>query len=360
MGKIKIGVIGVGGIAQGVHLPGIEQCGDLVLTAICDIDEEKLQKIGEKYGIEPAFRFTSHHELLACPEVEAVDICTPNDCHFHIAMDAASAGKPYAVEKPITMTAEEADILALHTQKMGVKNMVCFSYRFKTAARCGRDYIQRGLLGEIYHVSMQYLQSWGLPESNRPLAWRFMKERAGSGAFGDLGCHALDLVRFVTGKDYLKIISQADTYTKERPLPDGSGMGTVDVDDYCNYLAQLEDRITASFQITRFGYGRGNYQRMEVFGSKGALIYTLDNNRPNSDELDICIGPAANETKTYHKLDRFPSQYNSDQMQSFADIINGNGDGLAADIEDGRINQHACDAVIQSFEEERWIKLSKL
>lgn len=97
MSKIKIGTIGVGVIAQYVHLPGIEGSKDLELIAVCDIDPQKLKEIGEKYGIDESHRFMDYHELINCPDVQAVDICTPNDCHFQIAMDAASAKKPYAL-----------------------------------------------------------------------------------------------------------------------------------------------------------------------------------------------------------------------------------------------------------------------
>ena len=77
---------------------------------------------------------------------------------------------------------------------------MCFSYRFKAAARHAKDLIERGMIGDIYHVDMQYYQAWGLPHCNTPLVWRFEKRYTGSGALGDLGSHALDLVRFVTGK----------------------------------------------------------------------------------------------------------------------------------------------------------------
>lgn len=253
------------------------------------------------------------------------------------------------------MNAKEADILAEHTAKMGVKSMVCFSYRFKSAARYAKDLINRGLLGELYHVDMQYFQAWGLPDANTPLVWRFIKERTGSGALGDLGCHALDLVRFVTGREYEKVVSHTDTYVKERRLTDGDGMGISDVDDFCNYLAQMEGRISTSFQITRFGFGRGNYQRMEIYGSKGALCYKLDET-PDEDELEICIGPAAGETHHFAKVP-IPNHFKADQMQSFADIINGCGDGMSATIVDGQSNQHVVDAIIQSSVEEKWVKL---
>lgn len=353
---IRMGMIGMGVIAQCVHIPGIERSKDLELVAICDIDEEALGKACLKYGIDPAHCFTDYHDLIACSDVDAISICTPNDVHFQMAMEAASAGKPYACEKPVTMNAWQADQLAELTKRMSVPNMVCFSYRFKAAARYAKNLIERGLLGEIYHADMQYFQSWGLPEVNCGLVWRFQKERAGSGALGDLGCHALDLVRFVTGKEYVKVVSHADTYLKERMKTDHSDeMGVSDVDDFCNYLAEMEGAASASFQITRFGFGRGNYQRMELYGRKGALIYKLDEN-PDEDELEVCIGQPVGETHTFTKIP-IPKEFQSDQMQSFADIIRGCSDGMPADIEDARRNQHVVDAIITSSKEERWVRL---
>ena len=128
------------------------------------------------------------------------------------------------------MTGEQADHLAQVTKERGVKSMVCFSYRFKASARYAKDLIERGLIGDIYHVDMQYYQAWGLPMCNTPLVWRFEQKHTGSGALGDLGSHALDLVRFVTGKEYKRLISHTGTFVHEREKLDSSGMGKVDVD----------------------------------------------------------------------------------------------------------------------------------
>ncbi|GHU04357.1 hypothetical protein FACS1894147_09420 [Spirochaetia bacterium] len=205
------------------------------------------------------------------------------------------------MEKPVTLNAGDAKTLADATAKAGVKSMVCFSYRYKTAARYARELIRSGTLGDIYHVSMDYLQAWGLPDHKTPLVWRFVKSRAGSGALGDLGCHALDLVHFVTGKNYVKVISDADTFVKERTLPDKSGAGISDVDDYCNYMARMEGGASATFRISRFAYGRGNYQRLEIYGSKGALVYKLDE-KPNKDELEVCIGKPLGDLNVFTPL----------------------------------------------------------
>lgn len=356
MAVIRVGSVGIGGISRGVHLPGIAKSPDLQLVAVCDIDPEALRYARETYGIDEAHCFTDYHDLINCPDVDAVDISTPNNVHFEVAMAAAQAGKPYAVEKPITLNSEQADALAQVTREKNVKNMVCFSYRFKAAARYARDLIQRGMLGTIYHVDMQYYQAWGLPFCQTPLVWRFQKDLTGSGALGDLGSHALDLVRFVTGQEYTRLVSHTGTFIQEREKLDGSGLGQVDVDDFSNYMAEMDGGIRATFRITRFGYGRGNYQTMEIYGSEGAIQYELDHVAPDIDEISICIGQANAEAHVFTKLP-IPDKYKVDQMQSFADIINGKEDGMAATIFDGQINQHAVDAVLQSSEEGRWITL---
>lgn len=350
---IRLGTVGLGGIAQHAHLPGVERSPDLQLTAICDIDEEKLRLVGDRYGIDPGLRFTDYRDLVRCDIVDAVDICTPNDVHFEVAMAAAKAKKPYACEKPVTMTAEEADTLAACTKENGVPNMICFSYRFKPAARYARDIIERGLLGELYHVNATYYQAWGLPEAKTPLEWRFIRERTGSGALGDLGCHALDLARFITGLEVRRVTGHAGTFVHEREKPEGGGMGKVDVDDFFNYLCELDGGAAASFQISRFGFGRGNYQRIEVYGGRGSLIYKLDE-KPELDELEVCIGQPQGESHAFTGL-TVPAKFRVDQMQSFADIIHGRGDGLAAEIEDGQRNQHVLDALLRSHEEQRWV-----
>lgn len=285
-----------------------------------------------------------------------MDICTSNDAHFEIAMAAIEAGKPYDLEKPITMTAAQAKQLAQATRVKALPNMVCFSYRFKAAARYARELIASGKIGRVYHVDMQYFQAWGLPRFNTPRVWRFVKSRTGSGALGDLGCHALDLVRFVTGKEYTRLVGHVGTYVHERQNLDGTGMGPVDVDDFCNYMADMEDAISVSFQITRFGYGRGNYQRMEIYGSEGAIVYSLDAQPGEEDVIEVCTGDVYAEGRVFSRLP-IPDRCRSDQMQSFADILLKKGDGLAATVEDGLKNQQAVDAVLASAEQGKWLVL---
>ncbi|WP_322176505.1 Gfo/Idh/MocA family protein [Acutalibacter caecimuris] len=352
----RIGSVGIGGISQGGHLPGIANSPDLQLTAVCDIKPERMEYAREKYGVDAAHCFADYHDLINCSEVDAVDISTSNNAHFQVAKAAIEAGKPYCIEKPVTMTAEEADILARMTAKRNLPNMVCFSYRFKAAARYMKHILEKGYLGQIYHVYMQYLQAGGGPEWDLPRSWRYIKELTGTGALGDLGCHALDLVRFVLGKEYTRVVGHTGTYVTQRKLPDGSGTGKVDVDDFCNYMADMEDGVSASFQITRFAFGRGNYQRMEIYGSEGAIVYSLDATQGVDDEIEVCSGDINAEAHAYTKL-HIPEYYYSDQMQSFADIINGVEAGQAARIQDGKANQYVVDAILASAESGKWVEL---
>ena len=352
MSVIRVGSVGLGGISSGVHLPGISASPDLALTAVCDIDPKRLRERGEQYGIPEDHRFSDYRDLVACPDVDAVDISTPNNIHLEIALAAARAKKPYGCEKPVTMDTAEALVLRDATHEAGVKSMIYFSYRYKAAARYLRALVAGGRLGRIHHVNMQYYQAWGLAEADCPLVWRYVRSVAASGALGDLGCHGLDLVSFVTGQRYEKVSAHLGTIVHERRLPSGEGRGPVDVDDFSNILAEMTDGISASFQISRFAYGRGNYQRMEVYGEHGALVYHLDR-VPGRDELEICD---ASTGKKYVPAE-IPEEFRVDQMQAFADLLNGRDDGLNADIDDGVTNEILLDGILRSSEEQRWVTL---
>ncbi|MHC1787130.1 MAG: Gfo/Idh/MocA family protein [Christensenellales bacterium] len=348
----KIGIIGVGSIAQWVHIPGILACPQLHLEALCDTDPQRLELMAQTYHIPPEKCYATGGELIEKSGVDALDICTPNDAHFALALQAARANLPFSVEKPLAMNTAQAEELVRETRLRGLANAVCFSYRFKAAVRFMRDLVRSGELGELYHINLRYFQAWGTPAFHTPLVWRFQQSRAGSGALGDLGSHGLDLVRFVTGRELEQVTSHLGTHIQERQKADGSGAGPVDVDDYANVLARLSGSLPAVFEITRFAVGRGNYQRMEIYGSEGSLVYELDL-EPGRDTLSLCQGEAMRRGNSFAQL-RIPDEYKSDQMQSFADVLQGKGDGLAATVEDGLQNQRALDAILRSALSGQW------
>ena len=228
----RVGSVGIGGISRGVHLPGIAKSPDLELVAVCDLKPERMAYAREAYGIAEDHCFADYHQLINCPDVDVVDISTSNNAHFEVAKAAIEAGKPYCLEKPVTLTAEEADILAKMTAERGLPSMVCFSYRFKAAARYAKELVEKGLLGEIYHVYMQYLQGGGGPSYDLPRSWRYQKSLTGTGAlgFGEL-CHREGLLQ---GSGPCRYLCAPAPFGRGRrhgrggcgrflPLPDGDG-----------------------------------------------------------------------------------------------------------------------------------------
>lgn len=354
MKKIRMGVVGVGGMAQ-AHIAGINDSPDAELTAVCDIVPKTLAAVGDRNGVPESHRFASYKDLIACPDVDAVSICTPNYLHFAMGMDAVKAGKPFLIEKPVTMAAAEAVELEAAAKAAGIPNMVDFSYRFKAAARYAKMLVASGALGQIRQVYGQYLQSWSNnPQNTR--AWRYVKAEAGTGVLGDLGSHLMDMASFITGRKILSLVSHTDTLVHERPLPDGTGAGAVDVDDYCDILAKMEGGVAASLSVTRFAFARGNYQRMEVYGSRGGLVYKLDEDGKGGDVLEVCIGGDPANIRRYLPAD-IPKECYVEQFQSFFDIVLHKEDGLAGVMADGAVNQALLDAAEKSAATGQWVSV---
>lgn len=352
MRKIRMGVIGLGGISRS-HIKGIQKNPDGELVAVCDVIEKSLKDKGDEYGIDESHRFKDHLELLQCADVDAVAICTPNQSHYRIAKDAIKYRKPFLLEKPVAINYQQSLELKNLANQDNIPNMIAFSYRFKAAARYAKWMIGQGYLGRIFHLYAQYFQSWAM-NGNIPINWRFLKEYSGSGALADLGSHMIDLARFFVG-DFEKVFGHAGTFINQRRIAkDADAYGEVDVDDFCHFMAELEGGIIGNFSITRDAYGRGNYQRVEVYGSKGGLAYTLDANGDYADTIEVFIEGLHDQPGNYHSLS-IPQQFKSDQLQSFFDIVNGKGDGKAATIDDGCTCQYILDSILASVKQERWI-----
>ncbi|ASO22605.1 putative dehydrogenase [Actinoalloteichus hoggarensis] len=236
---------------------------------------------------------TDWRALIARDDVGIVDICTPGDTHAEIAIAALAAGKHVICEKPLANTVAEAEEMtraAAEAATRGVRSMVAFNYRRVPALALARKMIADGRLGTIRHVRAVYLQDW-LSDENAPLAWRLRKEKAGSGALGDIGAHIIDATQFITGQAITGVSALTETFVKQRPLPaeaaGGLTAGAVDsskpveygevtVDDAALFLARFSGGAVATFEATRFATGRKNAMRVEVNGSAGSLSFDFE------------------------------------------------------------------------------------
>ena len=243
------------------------------LVAVCGRNEAALNDMATRYGYEKTY--TDWREMIEDDEIQLFNNGGPNNAHAEPSILAAQAGKHVFCEKPLARTAVEAKTMLDAVVKAGVKHGVAFNYRFVPAIRQAKLLIDSGALGRIYHFRAQYLQDWLMPHYNTPHLWRLKKEEAGSGALGDLGAHIIDLGRYLVG-EMGSVSGMLRTFVEERPLPDGTGMGKVTVDDAFVSTVQFDNGAIGTLEGTRFAGGRKNHEVIEINGEKGSLRFNLE------------------------------------------------------------------------------------
>ncbi len=232
---------------------------------------------------------TDWEKTVASPDIDLVDIVTPNFMHAPPAKAAIAAGKHVSCEKPIAGTLSEAREMAEMAKKAGVKTFVWYNYRRVPAVALAHKLVKQGALGEIRHVRAHYLQDWA--DDSVPLLWRFDKKLSGSGAHGDLNAHIIDMTRFVTGQEITEIVGAlAETFVKERTIPSttaaaggiaagasgGGQKGKVTVDDTVLFLAKFSGGAVASFEAARQATGNQNRNGWEINGNKGSIRFDFE------------------------------------------------------------------------------------
>jgi predicted dehydrogenase len=339
------------------------------LVAVAGRNEEGVREAALRYGYEGYY--TDWRKMLADPRVQLVDNGGPNDMHAEVSIAAAEAGKHILCEKPLGRTRAEAKSMLDAVQKAGVKHMAAFNYRFVPAIRQAYELIQSGALGEIYHFRAVYLQEW-IMDPAFPMVWRLQKKVAGSGALGDLGAHIIDLGRFLVGEPK-SVMAMTRTFIKDRPLPDGSGTGTVDVDDAFAALVEFENGALGTLEASRFAAGRKNHEVLEINGSKGSISFNLE----RFNELDVYWKDGRRETQgftnvlvteSYHPFWEhwWPQGHIIGWEHTFVHeiahlldaIVNDKDVGpLGATFEDGYRNAVICDAILESAESGRRVSI---
>ncbi|WP_242682156.1 Gfo/Idh/MocA family protein [Herbiconiux sp. SYSU D00978] len=291
MASLRIAMIGYGfmGAAHSQGWRVAPRFYDLPATPEMSVlvgrDEARTAAAAEKWGWQETS--VDWREVIRRDDIDIVDIVTPGDSHAEIAIAALEAGKHVLCEKPLANTVAEAEAMtdaAERAAERGVQAMVGFTYRRVPAATFARELVARGAVGDIRQVRAQYLQDW-LIDENAPLTWRMKKELAGSGSLGDIGAHAIDMAQFITGQRLDAVSGLLHTFVPRRPvLTESQGLsgkggdeyGDVTVDDLALFNARFDGGAIGSFEATRFSTGRKNGLRVEVAGSKGAILFDLE------------------------------------------------------------------------------------
>ncbi len=263
------------------------------LAVLCGRTADATEAAAQKLGW--AEWATDWREVVARDDVDVVDICTPGDSHRDIALAALAAGKHVLCEKPLANTVAEAEEMveaAAAARNSGVRSMVAFNYRRTPALALARQLVADGRLGRIHHVRADYLQDW-IVDPEFPLVWRLQKDKAGSGALGDIGAHVVDLAAFLLGERLTGVSGTLQRFVEERPLPTSASglsassggstgssgereLGAVTVDDAAAFFGRTESGALATFEATRFATGRKNAMRIELNGSGGSLAFDFE------------------------------------------------------------------------------------
>jgi predicted dehydrogenase len=245
------------------------------MAALCGRDATAVRAAADRLGW--AATETDWRALIERDDVDLVDVCTPGDSHAEVAIAALAAGKHVLCEKPLANTEAEAEAMvsaADRAASRGVRAMTGFNYRRVPAVVLARQLIAGGRIGQIRHVRASYLQDW-LVDPASPLTWRLQRDRAGSGALGDLGAHIVDLAQYLTGELVTGVSAVTATFVGERPR-EGGGSGPVTVDDAAVFTARLGAGTLATFEATRFATGHKNQLRIELNGERGSLVFDLE------------------------------------------------------------------------------------
>lgn len=256
-----------------------------VMKVLCGKFPEELA-VAERYGWEETS--LDWQKVVNRPDIDIVDVCTPNFLHPPIAIEAAKAGKHVVCEKPLANSLKEAKAMLAAVKKASVKHMCGFSYRFAPAVATIKKLIAGGELGHIYHIRAAYQQDW-IVDPDFPMVWRLKKKHTGSGALGDIGAHIVDLCQYLVG-EVSEVSGTMQTFITKRHVAESdtgiSGkkgekrkgkMDTVDVDDAAVFVGRIRGSDTlATFEATRFAPGRRNYNSIEVYGSKGSVLWNQE------------------------------------------------------------------------------------
>jgi predicted dehydrogenase len=341
---------------------------DVVLRTICGRNARALKKSATQFGWQKCA--TDWRAVVNDPEIDIIDITTPNDSHCEVALAAATAGKAILCEKPLALNLAEAQRMTDAVKKARVVNMVCHNYRRVPALALAREMIAQDALGDrIYHYRARYAQDW-IADPDFPLVWRLRSGPAGSGSLGDIGSHIVDLGRYLVG-EFREICALRETFVKQRPLPGNSRRrAKVTVDDAVSIVGRFRSGALASLEATRFAPGRKNGLTIEINGSGGSLFFDLEqmnrlqfyNVRDPQKERgfrEIIVTESAHPYASHWWPPGHLIGYEHSFVHTVADFVRAvvSRKKVAPNFADGLANQRVLAAIAESARLKKWVRL---
>lgn len=371
---LRIGLVGYGFMGR-THSNGYNRVPNFfpelaykpLLKAACGRNEEKVKAFAEQWGYESYE--TDWKKLIARDDIDAIDVCAPNDMHAEIAIEAAKAGKIILCEKPLSRTLEEGEAMVKAVEEAGVKNMIWYNYRRIPAVTLAKHIIDSGKLGKIFHYRANFLQDWTIspdvPQGGAA-AWRLDVNVAGSGVTGDLLAHCIDTAMWLNGgiKD---VSAMTETFVKERLHQVSGKMEKVGIDDACSFICHFDNGSLGLFESTRYARGHKALYTFEINGERGSLAWDLhDMNRLSffdyNDESQVRGWHSIHVTDGDHPyMDKWwvpglSIGYEHSFVHQAADFLRSleTGEPCSPTFKEAFETQKVCEAVLKSARERSW------
>jgi len=356
---VRTAVIGTSPWAELMHYWGLKNREEVEFVAICGKNLQKCSELAKKFDV-PYF-FNDYREMLRKINPEVVIIVTPHFEHKIMTLDCLENGSHVICEKPLGLNQEEAKELFQTAEKFKRKHLTFYTLRGTPGIRYIKKMIEEESIGRCFHISISYLSgSW--QDLNRPGTWKMKNSFAGGGALIDRGSHIFDLLHWWFSP-IKRVIGNLTTFGKTRSMPNGDDK--VDTDDASSILATLESGEQASIQVSRVAGGWKNHLRIEIYGSKGSLVFE---NEDANAKLGKIWG-ATNNQKSFQLIDipkKFQEEWNEKHpspgihkclTNSFFESIRDNTIKVSPNFEDGWHIQKIICAIKKSFQSKNWEEL---
>jgi predicted dehydrogenase len=347
------------------------------LLRVADPEPGRAAAAAEQYGfVSGTEQWT---ELVGNPRVQAVSITAPNYLHREIGVAAASAGKHIWIEKPVGLTAADAQELAAAVARAGVQCAVGFNYRNAPAVAAARELIDRGELGAITHARFRLFSDYAAHPQGA-LSWRFERERGGNGVLGDLASHGVDLARYLLG-EIDRLVADTAVIIPERPQPTGAGshfalavggeLGEVENEDYLGCLLRFASGARVTLEASRVSVGEQCNYGFEIHGTKGALSWdfrrmgelavSTGSAYQNQSVSTVFAGPGDGDFGAFQPGAGIAMSYDDLKVIEAARFLRSIADGKAygATIQDAVSSALALEAVVESVNTGGWVKVSR-
>ena len=371
--QLRIGLIGTGFMGRAHSnayrtAPNFFDLGmEPVLQAVCARSDGSAAAFADKWGFASAE--TDWRKVIDREDIDAVDICTPNDSHKEIALAAAAAGKIIMCEKPLARTAAEGQEMVDAIEQAGVANTVWYNYRRVPAVTLAKQLIDDGRLGRIYHYRAQFLQDWTIA-SDVPQGgagtWRLDAAAAGSGVTGDLLAHCIDTAMWLNGK-IGKVSAMTETFVKERVHSDSGKVEPVGIDDACAFLCRFDNGSMGIFESTRYARGHKALYTFEINGENASIRWDL-HDLHRLEYFDHRDESITRGWRSIHVTDGdmpymdkwwvpgLQIGYEHSFVHQFADFVQAlaKGEAIGPTFRDAQVTQQVCESVLASGKDGAW------